>query len=254
MTVQLTDDVHWINESYSLGNDEQIHLSVYLVEAGDRAILIDTGSFYHREEIKKQIIDTVGKLDAIILSHGDVPHAGNLRDFDTTWDDITLVSGSGAPEIQGYPIHDYRQCRIGADMTIEGRKFSFIDPPLADRNHTVWIYDQESGVLVTADGFGNHHTPGERDYLSSDFDDCTPTDRIYEFHRTALRWLRFVNPQKVQTTLDRMFSTYDISYVAPIHGNPIVAGDIPEYMDRLMTSISRISESASAEAAVDDQE
>lgn len=49
--------------------------------------------------------------------------------------------------------------RIGPPLDVGG--FSFIDPPLADRNQTVWIFDHGSGLLVTADGFGIHHALAE---------------------------------------------------------------------------------------------
>ncbi|MGM0591450.1 MAG: MBL fold metallo-hydrolase [Halobacteriota archaeon] len=243
MAVQLTPDVLWINESYEVRDGEYVHVAVYLISESDSTILVDTGSFYHRDAITAQIEEATDRVDSIILSHGDAPHGGNLHAFNNTWDDIQLVSAAGTPEIQGYPTTDYRRCRIGEDMIVEGRRFSFIDPPLADRNHTVWIYDHGSKVLVTADGFGNHHTEDESDLTSGDFDDGIDTARIHDFHRDALRWLRFVDPEKLRVSLESIFDAYDISYVAPIHGNPIASDDIETYMDRLMDSVGEIRDS-----------
>lgn len=52
-----------------------------------------------------------------------------------------------------------QRCRIGGSLSVQGRSFSFIDPPLVDRSHTTWIYDHGSEVLFTADGFGSYHDP-----------------------------------------------------------------------------------------------
>ena len=242
MPVQLTPNVLWINESYEVDDGTYMHVAVYLVSAGDRSILVDTGSFYHRERIRAQVERATDRVDSIVLSHGDAPHAGNLREFNNTWDDIQLVSAAGTPEIQGYPTTDYRRCRIGEDMIVEGRRLSFVDPPLADRNHTVWIFDHDSGILVTADGFGNYHTTEERDLTSEGFDGGIETERIAEFHADALRWLRFVDPERMRESLTSIFDEYDVSYVAPIHGNPIAAADLDAYLDRLFESVGRISE------------
>lgn len=251
MTVQLTPDVQWINECYDVG-DRHLHVAVYLITEGDRSILVDTGSFYHREAILETIEEVADGIDTIVLSHGDAPHAGNVRAFDQRWDDVELVAASGSPEIQGYPISDFRPCQIGEDMVIEGRQFSFLDPPLADRAHTTWIYDHGSGVLVTADGFGNVHQPGECHLTTTQMEGTVPTDRIYEFHRDALRWLRYVDPGRMRRALEAIFESRDVSYVAPIHGNPIAAEHLPEYMERLTESVSRLSESPNAAAEVDD--
>lgn len=251
MTVQLTPDVRWINECYDVG-DRHLHVAVYLIREGDRWILVDTGSFYHREAILEAILERTDRIDTMILSHGDAPHAGNVREFNQRWDDVQVVAASGAPEIQGYPTDDFRPSQIGKDMEIEGRTFSFLDPPLADRSHTTWIYDHGSGIVVTADGFGNHHLPGECDQTTQDVGGSVPTDRIHGFHRDALRWLRYVDPVRMRDALESIFDDYDVSYVAPIHGNPIAAEHLPEYMERLTESVRRISESPKAEIEADD--
>lgn len=240
MTVQLTDDVHWINESYDLGGLYE-HVAVYLVREGDRYVLIDSGSFHHREGIKREIEElTDGSgLDAMVLSHSDYPHSGNVSEFKDEWGDVELVASSGSPEIQGLP--EATKCEIGGEMVIAGRRFSFIDPPLADRSHTTWIYDHGAEILFAADGFGNYHAADEADYTSAEFADGIPEERIYEFHRDNLVWLRYVDPEKLGAALEAIFDEYPVRFVAPIHGNPITGDDLDGYMDRLIESAGRIA-------------
>ncbi|QZP38290.1 MBL fold metallo-hydrolase [Halobaculum magnesiiphilum] len=240
MTVQVTPSVEWINQCYEHEGDHE-HVSLYLLRAPEGTVLVDSGSFYHREEITAAVDEATDGdgPDAIVLSHSDYPHAANVSPLGGDTEDVELVASSASPAQQGLP--DARKCDIGGSLTIEGREFSFIDPPLADRSHTTWIYDHGDGVLFTADGFGNYHDPGRCDSLSDDFPESTPTERIYEYHRDNLVWLRYVAPEKVDRTLDDIFASYDVNAVAPIHGNPIVGDDLDTYRERLRDSIERIA-------------
>lgn len=240
MTIDLAADVQWINECYP-HEERHEHVSVFLLANDGRPILIDSGSFYHRENIRERLTEaTDGEgINAIILSHSDYPHAGNVSEFRDEWDDVELVASSGSPEIQG--LSDARRCTLGGSLSVLGREFSFIDPPLADRSHTTWIYDHDSGTLFTADGFGSYHEPDTCEYTSGDFTDGIGADAIYEFHRHNLGWLRYVDPAKLQDALSEIFEAYDVSYVAPIHGHPIRGDDLDSYFERLIGAADRIA-------------
>lgn len=239
MTVSITPTVKWINPCFT-HDDQHEHVSVYVVEENDQHILIDSGSFYHREEIREQLDDVVGVdgLDAIVLSHSDYPHSGNVSAFRSEWDSVELIASSGSPEIQG--LSDARQCVIGESMDILDRSFSFIDPPLADRSHTTWIYDHHDRVLFTADGFGQYHSPGSCTSTSIDFDGEFNTENILRYHRDNLVWLRYVDPEKLRTAIESIFESYHIECIAPVHGNPIMEEHIESYTDTLIEAAATI--------------
>jgi flavorubredoxin len=241
MTVQLSDDVWWINESYDHGNTYE-HVSVYLIQHDNQFIVVDTGSFYHREAITRsieEIVDGSG-IDAIILSHSDYPHSGNIGAIQSEWSEVLLVASSGNPAGQGLPPSAV-QCTIGESLEVLGRMFSFIDPPLADRSHTTWIYDHGASVLFTADGFGSFHEEGKGDLTSADMENGVPYDNIYKYHKDALVWLRYVDPEKLRKALEQIFDTYQIDWIAPVHGSPIAKEDTEEYLNRLMQAVAQIS-------------
>lgn len=235
------DDLIWVNECFPLGPDEHEHVSVYLLDGPDARVVMDSGSFYHRESIRQRLHAIVAEegLDGLVLSHSDYPHSGNIGAFREEWGDIEIVASSAAPELQGLPYAT--RCRIGGTMDACGRRMSFIDPPLADRSHTTWIYDHQSGALFTADGFGNVHKPGECDWASSDFPDGIPTDAIRRFHAQALRWLRYVDPPKLEARIREIFESFDVTWVCPVHGNVIPGHDLDRYLDRLSESVRGIS-------------
>jgi flavorubredoxin len=240
MTVSVTPTVEWVAQCYHHGAKHE-HVSLYLVRANDEVILVDSGSFYHRAEITSAVSDATDGdgPDAIILSHSDYPHAANISPLGGDTESVELVASSGSPAQQGLP--DARKCDIGGQLDVKGRTFSFIDPPLADRSHTTWIFDHGDGVLFTADGFGNYHDPGQCEHCSGDFPDVTPSEEIYQYHRDNLVWLRYVAPEKIERTLDTIFEEFDVNAVAPIHGNPIEGEDVDTYRDRLSEAMRRIA-------------
>jgi flavorubredoxin len=250
MIRDVTDDVTWVSVCYP-HEDAHEHVSVYLVETAAGNVLVDSGSFHHEDEIMAGIEEaTAGEgVDAIVLSHSDYPHSANIDEVRDTYDDVELVASSGAPELQG--LSDARRCVIGENLDVLGRTFEFIDPPLADRSHTTWILDTESGVLFTADGFGNYHEPGECEYFSEDFEDSTPFEKVYEFHRDNLGWLRYVDAEKLRLAIDDIFESFEIRAVAPIHGNPVVEADVPAYLDRLERAAARIADEYEVPSAAD---
>jgi flavorubredoxin len=238
--VKLTADVEWINECYPTQGRHE-HVSVYLIRTAEKYIIIDSGSYYHRERIRARILAATGEhgIGAIILSHADYPHAANVNAFRREWGEIDVIASSGVPELQGLPFA--KKSKIGGSLEVFERKFSFIDPPLADRSHTSWIYDHGSGILFTADGMGNYHQPGQCGLTFGEFPGGVPLTDIYDFHRTALVWLRYVDPARLRARLESIYAQFNITYIAPIHGNPIAIQYISTFMDRLDETASRIS-------------
>jgi flavorubredoxin len=239
-TVKLAPGVEWINECYPTQGKHE-HMSIFLIRTAGKTIIIDSGSYYHRESIRSRIMAATGQLGvgAIILSHADYPHAGNVNAFRREWGDIDIIASSGVPELQGLPYA--KRSKIGGSLEVFGRKFSFIDPPLADRSHTSWIYDHGSGVLFTADGMGNYHNPGQCGFTFDQFPDGVSYEDIYNFHRVALVWLRYVDPAKLRAKLESIYGQFEISYIAPIHGNPVAAKHLPLFMDRLIEAAGQIA-------------
>ena len=241
-SIALTDDVFWIAEAFPLPDGRYEHVSVYLVRTDDGFIVIDSGSFHHRDSIRDRITRaTEGEgIRAMILSHSDYPHSGNIEDFRQLWGDFEIIASCGDAAIQGLPYAT--PSTMGGSLDVLGRTFRFIDPPLADRSHTSWIYDTESRVMFAADGFGIYHGAGQTEWTSRDYEDGIPEDAIHDFHRDTIVWLRYVDPPVLSETLERMLEEHPTSWIAPIHGAPIAAEHQADYMDKLERSVTAISE------------
>lgn len=242
--VRLSEELVWINECFPLpGRGRHLHVSLYLLSGADGGrTVVDSGSFYHRERILDRLRRETGDggVDAIILSHSDYPHAGNVSAFRRDWGDIEIVASSGAPDIQGLPYAT--KARLGEEMEVLGRRVAFVDPPLADRSHTCWIYDHRTAALFTADGFGNHHRPGPACAATSrDRADGIDAGEVLEYHRDALRWLRYVDPTKLMDRLRSILGEREVRWIAPVHGNPVAGEDVPEYLRKLERAVERIA-------------
>jgi flavorubredoxin len=241
VTGPVTGTVEWVSRRYDQQGRHE-HVSLSLLRGCDDVVLVDSGSVRHREAITDEVrAATDGTGDgAIVPSHSDDPHAANVPPLGGDADRVELVASPGAPEQQGLP--DARNCEIGGRLEREGRTRSFVDPPLADRSHTTWIFDHRDGVRFTADGFGSYHDPGRCEHRSGEFADGTPAEAIHESHRDSPVWLRYVDPERIERALEAVCERFEVDAVAPVHGNPIVGDDVAVSRDRLHAAVTRVAE------------
>ena len=236
----LTSDVTWVGESFRLGPDRFEHVSVYLIEADGGWILVDSGSFHSRASLLAEIREgTRGEgIQALILSHSDYPHSANVPALRETWGDFEIVASCGDPGIQGLPYAT--RVHIGGTQEVLGRRFRFIDPPLADRSHTSWVYDEVSKVLFVADGFGSYHRGRDALSTSRDLPHGIDPAAIAGFHADAVPWLKYVDPPYLMERLAEMLADHPPSWVAPIHGPPIAAEHLPAFLASLFEAVTTI--------------
>lgn len=249
MRRDITPDVTWIAESFEFEPDKQTHVSVFLVETDEGHVLIDSGSHYHEEDILAEIRESVGddELAGIVVSHADLPHAGNVGSLAEELGEFEVYCATAAPELVGIPVTV--NCSPGETLEIGDHSFTFIDAPLADITDTVWVFDHESGTMFTSDGFGSYHHPDDADAVSAELDNSITAEQIYEYHRTMFRWLELVDPDRLAADITDLFERFDVEQIAPTHGNPIVGADVEPYVDRftdvlrdIVTSYERADE------------
>lgn len=238
--VPLGGGVEWLHECY-VEPGGHLHVSVYLVRAPGGDILVDSGSFYHRETLSRRIAAATGGRGpgALILSHSDYPHSGNIPSFRREWGDFEIVASCASPEIQGLPYA--RRARIGETLEVLGRRFTFLDPPLADRSHTTWVFDEESRILFVADGFGTLHPAGSCDTWWGALPAEGRGEGVREFHAQTLRWLEYVDPDRLMSALRAIFARHPAVAVAPIHGPPIAGEDLDAYLGELDRGVRAIA-------------
>lgn len=238
MLKALTDDVTWIAETTD-ADDYLIHTSVYLVETDAGYLLIDTGSFSHQDPIKEQIDDATGGegINGIFVFKGHTPHTANVREFKDQWPDAELIFPGAEPDVEGFPSPATGYSPPRGDVLILGREFALTDAPLLDIQHTVWLFDRESSIYFTADGFCSYAARGREDRISSEIGEGIQFDQIHDFYIDILPWTRYVDPQKITEALKGLLQTHEPTIIAPSHGSPIDEDDIPDYLSKFKESM-----------------
>lgn len=241
----LDNGITWI---YACHATESYHLhnSVYYLEMEDEKVLIDAGPVSHREEILDAIENAAGPggIDKVILTKAHIPHSGNLNAITRQWSDVDLqvfVSQFPPenPDFFGLPNATMTGMGEGETMNIGGRTFSFIYPPLGDVAYVMWIFDHASGTLFSADGFGQYHRAGECESLTIQPEGAELVDRYY---RNMFPWLTYCVSEEIEASLEHLFETYEVEYVAPTHGYPVPAAEIETYLSRLQEVLADMTD------------
>jgi flavorubredoxin len=243
MTVQLTDEVYWLNPATEVRDGKRVHNSSYLLTNSDGGnIIFDTGAYVDTDELTSEVdrlTDGEG-VSAIFLTHQDLPHSANLFEFFEEGTEI--ISTASKPNHQGLvPWGDgMRKTALGKEMQIENRAIQTIAPPILDRPNSAWAYDTESEVFITADGFGHYHKAGQTDLLSNEIEGGITVEDIQGYQQDNLTWMRFMDAEKLTAALRSLLEEHDPKWVAPIHGNPIARENFDRYLDRFEESVDNI--------------
>ena len=126
----------------------------YLVDCGDEAALIDTGS-----RVKGGMLPVIRSITdkplSVIITHGHGDHIGNLNEFDNIFypeKDRALLQGIyGAGELEGKNI---MYIEGGEDIVIGSRTFRSVDLGGHTPGSTVLI-DMEGKRIFSGDAFGS---------------------------------------------------------------------------------------------------
>lgn len=238
--IQLTEDVQWLSACHNVG-DAHMHLSQYIIQSGDQYILVDAGLDY--EEYLDEAIRTYTNgdgIDALLLTQSILPHTRSANEVQERWDDVSVITAASSPAIVG--IHGGRSKVMNSTKDIVGREIRFLDPLLTDIVNSNWLFDTESNILFTAEGFGHYHEPGQCDYISKDFTDGIPFERIHSFHHDKLPYVQYIDPEKLRSAIDALFNDLDISLIAPVHGNPVERANIKRYLESVLRSVEKFAE------------
>jgi flavorubredoxin len=244
MIQHVADDLYQISEQVS-GSYGQEAINVYALLNDDRPILIDCGSQLHRQPIMADLDQVLaGRVpEYIFLTHSELPHAGNISAVVQKWPQIkVMVSNVMLPYIEVLPVlplEQMIQVVPGTRLEFPGRTLEFVDALLKDQPGSQWIYDYRTRALFTGDGFGYYHSAEMAHKFSDEIPGGIQEAQFREYHRTAFRFLRWVQPHRFNADLERLFQRRPVEIIAPIHGCAI-RGDIERHLERVKAAINDI--------------
>lgn len=233
-TVELEDGLHWIFDCHRQNGSHQHH-SQYLIHSGEYNYLVDAGA-EPIDNFKRSIIDIIGEegsIDFLLLTHSILPHTKNVGWVQETWPDVETISASPLPEVTGVP--NAKPKKLNTMETLGDMEFVFLSPLLTDAIVSTWIYNTEYQILFTAEGLGHLHKPGNCSGIS----DKISLERIHEFNTNKLPFLRYIDPEKLESATLSLQEELDIEILAPMHGNPILGSNIQTYFSDLVRSARR---------------
>lgn len=257
---EVVSGVHWIQECgpdrkgiaselvargedwYEAGRPLHIPQNAYLFR-GERSLLFDTLSpaagGVLLEDLER-VLDG-GSLDYLVVSHPDVPHAGNTHRVLRRYPGCRLV----APAVGGlhelYHLEDSHKVAPGDTLDLGGKRLTFHEATFLDAPMSLWMTEDTSGMFMPVDFLGFPHMGGECLRCEDELDARVGVGRLTEFHSRVMFWFQYVDVGKVQAEIDRLARRFEGLMIGPSHG--LVIRRNPERFYEMMKDVvERVAE------------
>lgn len=221
---------------------EPLHIpqNAYLLK-GERSLLFDTLSPASTTLILRETATLLdgAPLDYLVVSHPDVPHAGNTRAILRAHPEATLVAPRYGDTHALY--HLDRALRVGEGDSLDlgaGIEVRFHEATFLDAALSVWMSEANSGCLFPVDWLGAPIRPGEAVRFAEELPGgVVEADRYHEFHARVMFWFQYVDADRMDLETRALWERHRPRMLAPSHG-PVVRGDT-ERVFRLMPDVVR---------------
>ena len=252
MSRQIVPGMHWLQEcatdlSHYMDDDdppdwydpgEEVHIpqSVYLIE-DERSLLFDTFSPASTERVLDSIAEILDgdALDYLVVSHPDVPHAGNTMPIVNEYPDVTLVAPAYGQAHELYHLEDAMLVEEGDTIDLGEYTVEFHEAPFLDSAIHLWMSERTTETLFTVDWQGFPHLGSKCLQFVDEFDHELTREQLLQFHGRVMFWLQYVDAAKVNEEIEYVVETHDPEIVAPAHGN-VIREDASENL-RLMKDV-----------------
>ncbi|MGM0591451.1 MAG: MBL fold metallo-hydrolase [Halobacteriota archaeon] len=238
IVAQLADDQDW----YVPGEDLHVPQNGFLL-CGEETLLFDTTSPAHTDTVLADLDDILDDrgLDYLVVSHPDIPHAGNASAILRQYPGATLVAPSFGSLHELYHLGDARKVDVGESIDLGGRVVTFTEAPILDAAMTHWMIDETTGMLFTVDWMCFPHMGSEVLTCVDEIESDVTVKRMVEFNARVIFWLQYVDSGLVVEELERFVDAYDITGVAPTHGL-VVRENVDEYLEKYHDVVYHVAE------------
>jgi len=225
------------------GSETHIGQSAYLL-SGEESLLFDTLSPASTERIVAELdalLDDGSGLDYLVVSHPDVPHAGNAPRIVEEHPEATLVAPRYGDDHELYHLEDARKVGEGDAIDLGGFEVAFHEATFPDAAMHVWMTERRTGTLFPVDWFGFPHNDTECERFVDEFERPLSVDRLVQFHGRVLFWLQYVDVARTNAEIDRVIERFAPDVLAPAHGC-VVRERAEELMARTKRVVEHVSE------------
>lgn len=257
MAREIAPGIHWIQECgsdlsamveprddapdwYEPGCDVHIGQSAYVLR-GEESLLFDTLSPASTVQVLDELEAVLDDgLDYLVVSHPDVPHAGNAFRILEEYPDATLVAPRYGADHELYHLDDAVKVGEGDSIDLGGLIAEFHEATFPDAAMHVWMTERETNALFPVDWFGFPHNDTECYRCADEFDRPLSVDRFVEFHGRVLFWLQYVDVAKTNAEIERLAREFDPDLIGPAHGC-VVRENCAEHMRTVKRAVEAIN-------------
>lgn len=230
---------------YVEGRDVHVPQNAYLFEGGGESLLFDTLSPAGGPQLGRELSALVGDggLDYLVVSHPDVPHAGNASRVLRAYPDCRLVAPAVGCNHALYHLEDALLVGPGDTLEVGGHRLRFREAIFLDAAISVWMSEENTGTLLPVDWLGIPHLKGECGRFADDLglSEDAWISRLIEFHGRVMFWFEYVDVNKVHAEIDRIAREIAPRHIGPAHGL-FIREEPGRYLDWMKIVVSAIVE------------
>ena len=254
----IRDGIHWIQELgpdrpgivkavlergstwYEPGKRIYVPQNAFLF-TGERTLLFDTLSPAATDRVLMDLQAVLGDrpLDYLVVSHPDVPHAGNTFAILERYPDATLVAPRFGDTHELYHLDAAHKVAPGDSIDLGGKVVHFHEATFLDAAMSVWMSEETSGMLLPVDWMGLPLLDGEGLKFADEIESVIDVDRYTEFHGRVMFWLQYVDVERTQREIDRVLDAFRPAMIASAHG-PVIREDVPRYFEWMKEVVARV--------------
>jgi len=227
---------------YEPGRTLHISQSAFLF-ADDSTLLFDTLSPASSEEILSDLTEILGGrgLDYLVVSHPDVPHAGNTHRILEAHPEATLVAPAVGDTHALYHLEDAWKVGPGDVIDLGALRLRVLEATFLDAAMSIWLMEERTGCLLPVDWLGFPLMDGEFLRYVDELDAPVDVDRLTEFHGRVMFWFQYVDVPKVHAEIDRLWRELEPAVLAPAHGL-VIRREPRRFFEMMKDVVSRVSE------------
>lgn len=207
---------------YEPGRAVHVPQNAYLLRGSDKTLLFDTLSPAGRDQLLGELDALLDgdRLDYLVVSHPDVPHAGNALAVMRAHPDCTLVAPAVGSTHALYHLDQAMKVSPGDSLDLGGHHVRFHEAVFLDAPISIWMSEESSGTLFPVDWLGIPHLDGECGRLAGELDLSKDEwiSRLIEFHGRVMFWFEYVKVLRVHRQIDWIANELAPRRLAPAHG------------------------------------
>ncbi|RME21427.1 MAG: FprA family A-type flavoprotein, partial [Deltaproteobacteria bacterium] len=220
MKLKIADGIHWLGFidwdrrlfDSLIPLPEGTSYNCYLIEAGDKRVLVDSADPSMREEFLR-VLDECGPIDFVISHHAEQDHSGLVGEvLERNPSATVLCSEKAAPMLVDLLHIDRERIRTVADgekLSIGTKTLEFVYTPWVHWPETMCTYVAEDKVLFSCDLFGSH--------LATSRMLCAEPEKLERGAKRYFAEIMMPFSGIIQKNLQKL-ERLEISTIAPSHG------------------------------------